>query len=335
MYLFKHAGAVKIFKQQSMIILCVTTMSLDKPKVGSCTYEFKVNRKTEYNVSQNKLLSSKGNLPNVGVGLLKNRRKTLNGFLFKPFNFLFKNPRLRTVSIDFNQNARFTYIKKGLEKLLFNNKDSAQKHTLLDVGAGLGTLTDYISKEFNFSALNVEVTNAKKLEGLVVASGLSLPFKNDAFDFAVSCDVLEHIGQTDRADFITELLRCSKKGVVLTYCKIHTRNPLASGIKIFEKVHRGFPKWYVEHNSNGLVDDLAFVDALKGCRVKVERKSLTGVFSLFFLGVQSRLPAFVGVTFFANSCFYLVTRFLDPPPYYSFGVTITKIPVKLDRSVCM
>ena len=46
-------------------------------------------------------------------------------------------------------------------------------------------------------------------------SDVKLPFKDNSFDVAVSCDTLEHIPKKDRLTFINEMARVCRKGVVL------------------------------------------------------------------------------------------------------------------------
>jgi hypothetical protein len=41
-----------------------------------------------------------------------------------------------------------------------------------------------------------------------------LPFENDSFDAAVSIDTLEHIPKSDREQFLNEMLRVSRKGII-------------------------------------------------------------------------------------------------------------------------
>ncbi len=242
----------------------------------------------------------------------------------KQFKFLLNNPKLKAASIDFNQNVRFIYVKKSLEALLKRARFQNHIFTALDVGAGLGTLSNYLSQELGCSIINVEVNSTHKLANLVVADGSRLPFKDNSFDFAVSSDVLEHIKQDDRVNFLEELLRCCRFGVIVTYSKLHKNNPSASGIKIFEKLCRKHPDWYLEHNRNIIVDDAALKNASNrnGAKI-VELKPLTGIFSLFFTGAQYLIHVHA-LSFFFNITAYLFTRLIDPPPYYAFGLITTK-----------
>ena len=76
---------------------------------------------------------------------------------------------------------------------------------ILDVG-GEGFLASFIKVPL----INVNVKSAD-----VQYAGVLLPFKENAIDVVVSCDTLEHLAKKDRFVFISELLRVSRKGVVL------------------------------------------------------------------------------------------------------------------------
>jgi 2-polyprenyl-3-methyl-5-hydroxy-6-metoxy-1,4-benzoquinol methylase len=73
--------------------------------------------------------------------------------------------------------------------------------SLLNIGAGMGTFSDYISAKLDCSIVNVEVNSKRKLTNMVIADGSRLPFKPEAFDFVVYSDVLEHITLGSRQNF--------------------------------------------------------------------------------------------------------------------------------------
>ncbi|NJK81137.1 MAG: class I SAM-dependent methyltransferase [Chloroflexaceae bacterium] len=56
---------------------------------------------------------------------------------------------------------------------------------------------------------------ACNLPGYMQGDGRNLTFDNQAFDFVISCDTLEHIPTDDRRAFWQELLRVSRYGVLL------------------------------------------------------------------------------------------------------------------------
>jgi 2-polyprenyl-3-methyl-5-hydroxy-6-metoxy-1,4-benzoquinol methylase len=236
-----------------------------------------------------------------------------------------KNPVLEAFMVDFNQHVRFSYIVRNLRILLKSAASKEMKSKILDVGAGPGTLSDYLIVNFPCFIVNVEVNATYKTRNLVVAVGSDLPFRDNAFDFSVSCDVFEHVNSNDRSDFLKELLRCCKYGLVITYSKLHTNNPFQSGIRVFESLCLVFiPGWYAEHNENTIVDDDALVSALEenGANL-VEVKPLVGVFTLFFTGLQCLMRTRL-LRLLLNTIGYFASRLIDPSLYYGFGVTALK-----------
>jgi hypothetical protein len=77
--------------------------------------------------------------------------------------------------------------------------------SVLDVGGGDGGLASFIPEA---SYCLAEPT----VNGI---SGTNLPFPDHAFDYVVSCHVLEHIPVKERAGFLDQLLRKAKYGVIL------------------------------------------------------------------------------------------------------------------------
>lgn len=218
------------------------------------------------------------------------------------------------------------YIIKRIRVLFKQVDKSACNSMILNVGAGPGTLNSYLVREPPVGSItNVEINSNFKIESLVVADGSRLPFQNNTFDFIVSSDVLEHVEALRRADFVKELLRCSKFGFVITFSKLHKDHVFNGGIKVFEKTWgTPFPAWYLEHNQTDMIDICDLKNLLKesGCR-RIEFKPLVGVFTLFFTGLERRMP-FKIFRFLSNVTGYLTTRIVDPLQCYGFGVTALK-----------
>ena len=95
----------------------------------------------------------------------------------------------------------------------------------------------------------------------VRADGRDLPFDDDAFDYAHSSAVLEHVGSAERqAQFLRELWRVARKGVFVTTpnrwfpIEFHTMLPLIHWLPV--KTHRriltamGHPFFADEENLN-------------------------------------------------------------------------------------
>ncbi|MGD6851893.1 MAG: class I SAM-dependent methyltransferase [Candidatus Bathyarchaeia archaeon] len=224
-----------------------------------------------------------------------------------------RNPKLNAIMLDFNQQLRFHYIPENLRKLC------SDQLRLLDVGAGVGTLNNYLINQISGDITNVETTNAYKLSNQVIADGRHLPFADSAFDVTLSSDVLEHIDAADRAAFLQELQRCARIGVVFTFSTIHKQNPKRSGIRLFEKLSRNQPQWYLEHNSTAIIRIENLAESLG-----LDLEPTVGVLALFFTGLLQNVPWRANLRATLNVISYLIVRAIDMPPYYGYGVTIIK-----------
>jgi len=118
------------------------------------------------------------------------------------------------------------------------------KETVLDVGGGVDALKRFIDNEVSVSNLQ---------SGDVLADGRNLPFKNNSFEVVTSVDVLEHVPQKDRKRFVEELLRVSKKKVILSV-PLGTKQHLEAEKKILSFLEkRGIESEYLkEHVQRGL-----------------------------------------------------------------------------------
>jgi ubiquinone/menaquinone biosynthesis C-methylase UbiE len=235
---------------------------------------------------------------------------------------LSRNPSLNATAVDFNQNLRFQYIIKNLKKQI----QATPNPVILDVGAGMGTLANYLSTQ-NCSVINLETSRKRRLKNQVIADGRNLPFKNQAFDVTVSSDVLEHVAVPDRDRFLHEMLRCTKNGTIITYSKIHTRNQNRSAIKIFEAFTRAPPDWYIEHNSNSIVDNKKVISTLEANEKNtVAETPIVGFWAVIFTGILQNVPWKANLRSLINIATYVIVRLIDHTPYYGFGVAATKKP---------
>lgn len=236
-------------------------------------------------------------------------------------SILNRNPSLNAIAVDFNQNLRFQYIIKNLKQ---QTRAMPNPPVILDVGAGMGTLANYLTSQ-NHEVINLETGRKRKLKNQIIADGRNLPFKNQAFDVTVSSDVLEHVAVQDRDRFLQEMLRCTKTGTIITYSKIHMRNPNRSAIKIFETTTRAPPDWYSEHNSNIIVDNKKVITALEADNGNtVVETPIVGFWAVVFTGAMQNVPWKANLRALLNIASYVIVRLIDQAPYYGFGVVASK-----------
>ena len=197
-----------------------------------------------------------------------------------------RNPKLYAISIDFNQHLRFHYITTNIKQQTQTTPDPL----ILDVGAGMGTLTNYSTNQ-NGLTINVEPTRKNKLKNQVIADGRYLPFKTQTFNITISSDVLEHIAEPDRNKFLIELLRCTKKSTIITFSKIHTCNPNRNAIKIFQAFTHLPPDWYNEHNNKNIVENQKVTDTVEqNQKNTVSVTPIVGFWAVIFTGILQNVP---------------------------------------------
>lgn len=111
------------------------------------------------------------------------------------------------LNIDHNQYYRFISMKNKLAE-----KANGEKFSVLDVGGGHGQFAHFLPNDTDYCLLEPSVNKI---------SGLKIPFIEQSFDYVVSCHVLEHIDESEREEFLLQLLSKAKKGVLLLnpfYC---------------------------------------------------------------------------------------------------------------------
>jgi SAM-dependent methyltransferase len=83
----------------------------------------------------------------------------------------------------------------------------------------------------------------------VKGSADALPFKDNAFDLAVSIDVLEHIAPDKRTDILDEITRVSKHGMILTfpYDSDPVRNAEEKIRTAYKRLFKKEHPWLSEH----------------------------------------------------------------------------------------
>jgi predicted SAM-dependent methyltransferase len=125
---------------------------------------------------------------------------------------------------------------------------------LLDVGGKEGLLRFFPG--FQPVVLDTEKSNEPRF---VQGNALNLPFANESFDIAVSCDVLEHISVLDRERFMLEMLRVSRWGIIL--CAPFNNTGVSSAEQEMNAYHKHLSKhdhrWLKEHIDNRLPEEKA------------------------------------------------------------------------------
>jgi len=246
------------------------------------------------------------------------------------------------------------YAKKGkfgiIEAIIFSNtmtfwqrhftvaeeiRKQADCFSVLDVG-GAGALEQFLdARRFTLFALDTAknaFSRRPRNVHAIIASGLSIPFREDCFDIVVSIATLEHIAREDREIFLSEMKRVTKKKVIISapvgevgerydrrYAEVHkkllgqaepfTAEHIRHGLPTLSELRKSFPN--------------AKVYGVQNCSVW---------FVLIMLEGVPMLQLFTGLI-------YLLTlkKFNCRPPYYSYLLSwrkaTTSRPIEFARFV--
>lgn len=151
----------------------------------------------------------------------------------------------------FHQASRYYITKKCIETVGNNPQ------TMLEFGAGCHfNLKDvFPDSEITFLDLNMP---EDFLDGYHCVKGdvTDLPYGDDAFDFLIGLDVLEHIPMEKREDAIKNIVRVSKKGFFISFPIGDGKNDIEDSILelYYRQLHILPPVWIHEHIDCSLPD---------------------------------------------------------------------------------
>lgn len=112
----------------------------------------------------------------------------------------------------FHQVVRYDYAQR-----VINAMRTEKKHTILEVGAGAhGNLAKYLPQD-EILFLDIDLpSEVLKDRRFVIGDATDLVYEDEAFDFVIALDVIEHIPIEKRLAFIENISRVAKKGVILS-----------------------------------------------------------------------------------------------------------------------
>ncbi|MGH3144461.1 MAG: methyltransferase domain-containing protein, partial [Rubrobacter sp.] len=124
---------------------------------------------------------------------------------------------------------------------------------ILDVGGAEGVILDFLPED---EVTILDQAQAEGVPNFVVGDATALPFDDDAFDYGVSVDVYEHIGEGAREKYLAELRRVARKGVLLAapFDSEAVRGTERLANEFHRSVHLQENQWLEEHAENGLPD---------------------------------------------------------------------------------
>lgn len=110
--------------------------------------------------------------------------------------------------LPFDQFQRYKGVQEVIDQLRHR-----PRLRILDVGGAPGHMSDFLPDD-SIVILDSQRAIFAGRDG-VKGSGMALPFHDKAFDAAIAIDVFEHIPPDVRRDFVVELLRVSRRFVIV------------------------------------------------------------------------------------------------------------------------
>ena len=153
----------------------------------------------------------------------------------------------------FDQFQRYETISRIIS--IIKQEKDIQNLKILEVGANAQkTLSQFISDEIFFTDIQ-EIKELAEDDHFFVADATNLEnVKNDEYDLVIASDVFEHVPKQLRTDFLSEIYRVSKLGVIMCF-PIGNEVTEQAEISINERYKELFGenhRWLIEHIENGL-----------------------------------------------------------------------------------
>lgn len=210
-----------------------------------------------------------------------------------------------------------------------------KKVSICEFGSGSQGICEFIKKpiigcDIDFGDYGKNKKINKNLTP-VIGSVLNAPFKNNQFDLVIAVDMLEHLDNKEKAIAIKEMLRVSKKAVMVGFpCGQLVFKSEQRLAKFYQMKHKSIPGWLEEHLKLGFISQDEVESILKkiGHPYDVQgNENLVWHYWLmvgesFFIGkliskTLSKLPHFISrrIFGFANS---------DPTYRLFFNINISK-----------
>jgi len=197
-----------------------------------------------------------------GLGIMKklDKRETKN--------YKFSYLREGNLSLGFDLYTRLCYVSKFIEQFTLDDK----KISVLDVGGRDGKLADFVDRNrVEVTVLDVrERLNEKNyIKGSILNSGLP----DHSFDIVTALELLEHINRDDREKTISEMLRLSRKALIISVpINSNETNRAENFVNNYYKKFYGVDHpWLKEHLKTKLPgrDEIETIFKKMGCKFSV------------------------------------------------------------------
>lgn len=187
-----------------------------------------------------------------------------------------KNYILSNISPD--EAFRYKPLAKALKSVVKN------EDLVVEIGSGDIGISPYL-KNVKIIGLDTKFNNTRfgNLEKIIY-DGKQIPFPDNYFNYAISADCLEHVKPSERENFILEMFRVTKNGILLIFPSGSEASKSDQNLlRTFKKYHGYGDSYLEEHRTNGLpeiLDVTKYIETatkLKGVNTKIKIKSIMNV----------------------------------------------------------
>lgn len=168
----------------------------------------------------------------------------------------------RRLYVPFDQYQRYETVARVIN---YYRKNSAETFHILEVGAqGYKNMKLFLPND-QILFTDIELTESMRRDpDFQLADGTALPFEDNSFDFVFATDVLEHVPEEKRRDFLSEVSRVARVCAVLSfpYLSCHNTDTESRWFSYYKSISDQIcVNWLEEHLENGL-PELDEVNAL-------------------------------------------------------------------------
>jgi len=157
-------------------------------------------------------------------------------------------------NLDVGRNIRYREIVRKIK----NHKEKAP--SIMEIGSGKVGITSYLKQQV--IGVDIAFNDYPSLSYLKehIYDGSTLEYQDNSYDYVISVDMLEHVPETKRKKIIEEMLRVTKKFMILAFpCSNKSILYEKKLERIYIRSGQPLPKYLREHLQYGLPEEKKIV----------------------------------------------------------------------------
>jgi glycosyltransferase involved in cell wall biosynthesis len=161
------------------------------------------------------------------------------------------------VQATFDQFQRYGIIARAIEHLRAHLQTSGQTFSILEVGANTHRLLGKLLPHDKITYLDREIPlEMQGASDIILGDATDLDMPDKSFDIVIALDVFEHIGPSQRNDFLRHIARVSRFATMLAapFDSVAVREAENDACAYWDSLFAEPYRWLAEHAENGLPD---------------------------------------------------------------------------------